>query len=182
MTEDALLTHPIDVGRLSSEGNARLVADAAARARIAAAYGLLEVRKLAADAVLTPGRAGTVLVEGAVTADIVQACVVTLEPVEQSFIEPFSRSFVRERPEGKPAPKPDAEIMVDPNAPDPPEPYSGPLLDLGPIVIEHFLLGIDPYPRAPGATLPADLGEGSHETDSPFAALAKLRGEHPGND
>jgi len=34
-----------------------------------------------------------------------------------------------------------------------------PTIDLGAIAVEHFLLAVDPYPRAPGAELPADVGE-----------------------
>jgi hypothetical protein len=52
---------------------------------------------------------------------------------------------------------------------------TGPTLDLGPIVMEHFVLAIDPYPRAPGAELP-DGGEGAADSpDSPFAVLARLK-------
>ena len=37
------------------------------------------------------------------------------------------------------------------------------MLDLGAIAVEHFLLAIDPYPRAPGAELPADVARNARE-------------------
>jgi len=41
-------------------------------------------------------------------------------------------------------------------------------------VLEHFALGIDPYPRAPGAALPPEVADPDASADSPFAVLAGL--------
>ena len=51
--------------------------------------------------------------------------------------------------------------MIDPDASDPPELLAGPALDLGAIAVEHFLLAVDLYPRAPGAELPARMSRRS---------------------
>jgi len=57
-------------------------------------------------------------------------------------------------------------------------PSSGNTLDLGPLIVEYFALGIDPYPRAPGAVLPPEATDSdSPEEGSPFAALAALRSD-----
>jgi hypothetical protein len=47
--------------------------------------------------------------------------------------------------------------------------------DLGAVATEFLLLGIDPYPRKPGAVfaLPDEDATG----DGPFAVLAKLRNQ-----
>jgi hypothetical protein len=45
--------------------------------------------------------------------------------------------------------------------------------DLGTIAAEFLLLGIDPYPRKPGAKFAPLAAEGVATT--PFAALAKLK-------
>ena len=45
--------------------------------------------------------------------------------------------------------------------------------DLGAIAAEFLLLGIDPYPRKPGAEFAQPAQEGAATT--PFAALAKLK-------
>jgi len=53
-----------------------------------------------------------------------------------------------------------------------PEPLIGGAVDLGAIATEFLVLGVDPYPRKPGAVFdpPQD-----HKPDGgPFAALAKL--------
>ena len=44
------------------------------------------------------------------------------------------------------------------------------------IAVEHFMLGLDPYPRKPGAVFdPVALGlEAEPKEVSPFAALARL--------
>jgi hypothetical protein len=113
-----------------------------------------------------------------VTADIVQNCVVSLEPVEQAIDEPVSVRFAPERDEvvGR-----GGEIEVDLDADDPPEPLLGSSIDLGALAEEYFVLAIDPYPHAPGAEIPAESAGGRYaEPESPFAALAALRGKPRG--
>ncbi|HEY1452267.1 MAG TPA: DUF177 domain-containing protein, partial [Roseiarcus sp.] len=44
-------------------------------------------------------------------------------------------------------------------------------IDLGALTAEHFALGLDPYPRKPGAEFVAPDEQAA--PDSPFAALAK---------
>ena len=53
-----------------------------------------------------------------------------------------------------------------------PEPLIGGVVDLGALATEFLLLGLDPYPRKPGAVFepPRDLKPDA----GPFAALAKL--------
>ena len=86
--------------------------------------------------------------------------------------EQFQVRFVRDP--GK-LPKVGAEVVIDPGAPDPPELLEGPTIDIGELAEEYFVLAIDPYPRAPGAALPADVVDDAESPkDSPFAALAKL--------
>ena len=53
------------------------------------------------------------------------------------------------------------------------------IVDLGAIATEYFLLGIDPYPRKPGAEFqPTGAGDGGAK---PFAALAALKKLGPGD-
>jgi hypothetical protein len=53
-----------------------------------------------------------------------------------------------------------------------PEPLEGGIVDLGALATEFLILGLDPYPRKPGAVFVppqgADLDQG------PFAALGRL--------
>ena len=74
-----------------------------------------------------------------------------------------------------PALKAGAEVVIDPDAPDPPEILDGPTIDVGAMAEENFVLAIDPYPRAPGAALPAEVvAEPSGRPILPFAVFGGL--------
>jgi uncharacterized metal-binding protein YceD (DUF177 family) len=175
VNDPRILSRPIAISEIHGSIEVAVEATADERAALAAAYDLIEVRRLSATVTVADAAAGFD-VSGKLTADIVQECVVTLVPVEQRIAEPFALRFV---PPGSPElaerAKPHAEIVVDAAAADPPEVLEGRSLDLGPVVEEAFVLAIDPYPRAPGATLPAEAATGDGGADSPFAALAGLK-------
>jgi hypothetical protein len=50
------------------------------------------------------------------------------------------------------------------------------MVDLGAVATEFLVLGIDPYPRKPGAAF--ELPEGPHREESPFAPLARWKKKH----
>jgi uncharacterized metal-binding protein YceD (DUF177 family) len=178
MTSPPILSRVLDVSSLPAAGVAReIVASDVERNALAEAFCLAEVRTLSADLTVEPGRAGVVLVEGRVKAEIVQNCVVSLVPVGQSIDEAISIRFARPGSSAAPEPgKPGAEVMIDPAGSDPPDLLTGPSVDLGAVVVEHFVLAIDPYPRAPGAELAGEAADPSDGKvgDSAFAALARL--------
>jgi uncharacterized metal-binding protein YceD (DUF177 family) len=177
MSKGGVLLRPVSVGDLHGSKDVEVMADTAERSALAAEYGLLDVRALRAKATIGSEAGGAVNVDGNVVADIVQACVVTLVPVEQHIDEPFAVRFVRPgSPElGRPG-KLHGEVVVDPEAPDPPEVLTGQSIDLGAVVEEAFVLAIDPYPRAPGAVLPEEVsGKGAEPADSPFSVLVRLK-------
>jgi uncharacterized metal-binding protein YceD (DUF177 family) len=177
MTGAPILSHPVAMRAVPASGLERTFsADASARAALARSLGLVEVRALSATLIVVPERQGVVAVTGRVAAEIVQACVVTLDPVAQSIDEPVEVRYVAaDSRAAKEHAKPGAEIAIEPGDPDPPEILAGDILDLGAVALEHFVMAIDPYPRIPGAALPADSEVASAEADSPFAALAGLR-------
>jgi uncharacterized metal-binding protein YceD (DUF177 family) len=179
MSKALPLSRPIETSAIPAAGLERTItSDAGQRAAIAEAYDIPEVRALAAEFSVEREAGGVIRVKGRVTAEIVQSCVVSLDPVEQSIdeaidirlVEPGSRR-------AQAAPRPGAELLTDPGEADPPDVLNEPTLDLGAIAVEHFLLAVDPYPRAPGAELPADVADAPADVpDSPFAVLARLRG------
>jgi uncharacterized metal-binding protein YceD (DUF177 family) len=177
MNDHAILSHPYDTAQLPATGaEVEIGAGDAARAALAAAYDLLAVNGLSATATLTRAAGGLVTVAGRVVADIVQSCVVSLEPVPQHIDEVFSVDFV---PADSPAARPPAgaakEVAIDPEAPDPPEVMDGTTIDVGALVEEMLVLAIDPYPRAPGAEMPAEgRDEPGSEGESPFAVLREV--------
>ena len=175
MSDHAILSHLYDTIHLPTTGaEVAIEASPEQRAALASAYELVAVDGLSATATLTPAAGGLVAVEGRVTADIVQSCVVSLEPVAQHIDEEFS---LRYAPPGAPEAQPAAakEVAIDPDAPDPPEAMDGTSIDVGALAEEMFVLAIDPYPRAPGAELPADAAEAPESAEeSPFAVLREV--------
>jgi uncharacterized metal-binding protein YceD (DUF177 family) len=147
----------------------RLVADDAARAAIAKALDLVALERLEAELAVR-GWFDGVTIEGRWSAEIVQICGVSLEPFPTVLEGEFT---VRAVPAGSlHAPAPDAEIVVDPEADDPPDVLDTGVVDLGGYVVEHLALEIDPFPRKPDAVFeppeaPAEL--------SPFAVLRGLK-------
>lgn len=138
------------------------------RAELAALAGLRELGRLSAVFDLTRRGAG-VRVTGNVSARVGQTCVVTLEPVESDIDEPVD---VRFAPRAA-APAKSETVAAHTSDEDPPEPLFDGRLDLGAIATEFLLLGIDPYPRKPGAEFaPVKADDASAK---PFAALEALK-------
>jgi hypothetical protein len=136
--------------------------------------GLREVKSANASLDLALLRGGRVHVVGRVKARIGQTCVVTLDPVENDIDEAIDLIFAP--PEQIPA----LADLVDDAAegeaeiPDPPEPIVAGSIDLGRLATDALLLGIDPYPRKPGAIFEPPAAPAAPE-DHPFAALKALR-------
>jgi uncharacterized metal-binding protein YceD (DUF177 family) len=139
-----------------------VVADVAECAALAARMQIPAVRSLVCQFRLTTGQGGSIAAQGALRARVTQICVVSLEPFDSDVHEDFRVRFV---PAGR------ENDDDDPEADDE-LPYEGASIDLGEAAAEQLALALDPYPRAPGAVLPGDVEAGS---DSPFAALARLR-------
>ncbi len=162
-------THIVAVAEIpDGGGHYEISADAAVRAAVAQTAGLREVTRL--DATFDLTRLGdSVQVRGTVRAKVGQTCVVTLEPMESEVSEAVDLLFA-----------PPVDPILDPEAArksekgEPPEPLEDGNLDLGAIATEFLLLGLDPYPRKPGAEF--DLPKaGDDAAAHPFAALAALK-------
>jgi len=147
-----------------------LAAGDAERAAVARIAGLRELPRLEAHFHVTRRGAGGLHVAGAVSATVGQNCVVTLEPLTNEIEETIDLVFV---PQPPPAPN-QKETEAEPRDVkwNDPEPLIGGVVDLGALATEFLLLGLDPYPRKPGAVFepPRDLKPEA----GPFAALAKL--------
>ena len=148
-----------------------LVVDEATRADVAAMAGLRALPRLeAAFDVTRQGRDGLRVV-GTVSARVGQTCVVTLEPIEDDIDESIDLLF---------APRDEQADVESELPPDASEPLIAGMVDLGALAVEFLVLGIDPYPRKPGAVFEAPPAgdEGTH----PFAALAGLKKGQGGTD
>jgi uncharacterized metal-binding protein YceD (DUF177 family) len=171
------LTRIFDVSHLgSAPQNKQVVADAAELQALKAEFDLLDLSSFAADLTIAPWGQHGVKVEGRLQADVVQACVVTLQPVPSHLDQRFALSFLP--PDviaADPKTVAEAEVIVVYDEEDPPEPLEDGVIDLGAILVEQFALALDPYPRAPGASLEEAEGQDVDNPTSPFAALSKLR-------
>lgn len=180
------LSHPVEVARLPASG-AHVVLDTAAAAReaVAARLGILAVDSLEARMLVSP-RGKRVVVKGRVVAQVRQACVVTLEPVEEKVDEEIDLVFATpDEVEAAEAaafgPEKDGErqLLVDPaQLMDPntlPEPIVNGRIDAWVVAQESLSLGLNPYPRKPGVEFVQP--NAPDPEPSPFAALAKLRKE-----
>jgi uncharacterized metal-binding protein YceD (DUF177 family) len=138
----------------------------AQRAALAAAHDLLAVERLRAELTVSNWKRNGVKVEGRVEADIVQSCVVTLDPVSNHIDEAVSAVFLPEDSKlGRESFGVGGEILIDVDGPDSPETFAGDRIDVGALAEEFFGLAIDPYPRKPGASLPPDPPDGPGSDD-----------------
>lgn len=169
-------SRPIHVDRLGpGETKIEIAAEPHELKALAGRFDLLALDSLAATVRLRP-MPGSRLVrlKAHFTADAVQACVVTLEPLPVQVAECIELMF---------APAGDDDDVVEVSFAyddaDPPEPIRNGHIDIGEVVAEHLALALDPFPRAPGASFAPEVGasddSGDADKPSPFAALAALK-------
>ena len=163
-----------------------VIADPTERQALARRFDLLEVTSLRGHGRLerSGGRAELVL-RGWLEADVVQACVRSLEPVPAAIRQPIRRRYLPAvgddptRAQGQPT----AVVDLDDDD-DEVEALTGRAIDLGEVFAEELGLALDPYPRAPGATtieaelLGPHVRVGEAESSTPFAALRRLQEKH----
>lgn len=153
-----------------------LVADAPARAAIARMAGLRDLPRLEAEFEVTRRGVGGLRVVGRVLATVGQNCIVTLEPLANEVDEEVDLTFMPQSARAEAA----GETEVDHNPADvdwdadwdAPEPLTGGIVDLGAVATEFLILGLDPYPRKPGAVFEPQPQSQSTAEAGPFAALA----------
>jgi hypothetical protein len=134
--------------------------------------GVEEVSRFSAHILIRAQSRTRFLEETQFEADVVQTCVVTLEPVHTHISRTFTRvlhltpGVHRFSDKGGPV---EAAVVGE----DLPDEIDSPLYDLGTPLREEFVLAINPYPRAPGVAFdpPAD----DDQPESPFAVLQKLK-------
>jgi uncharacterized metal-binding protein YceD (DUF177 family) len=155
----------------------QLEAGAQERSALATRFGLQELTSLTGQVLVTrPMDSPLVRVEGSLAADVVQTCVVSLQPfaarVEESFVQLFTLDD---------SSADDGEVFVAADEDDTPEPLTVDSLDLGEVLAEQLALALDPHPRAPGVSFEgASFGatgpeDGDDAPDNPFAVLRQLK-------
>lgn len=154
-------------------------ASEAERTALAEVLELQAIDRLVATLQLRRLASGLIEVTGDLESEVVQTCVVTLEPVPAEIRERFRLTF------GDAEPEPTlGEIDIHFDDSDPPEPIIDGQIDLGALVAEQLSLALDPYPRKEGAEVPQEFTPSPAEilelqtpaaTRKPFADLDKLK-------
>lgn len=178
--EEREFTVWVEPDSLPGEGRyVRLVPTEVERMAIAKRLGLLALPSFEGKVHLRPTKGGGrgVKVTGMLSAKVVQACVVSLEPVEGEVAEEFEAEF------GPVEEAVNVELTLEDE--DPVEPFEDRGIDIGELAVQHLSLSLDPYPRADGAAvddlLKGDGGKKAAEVvtlnapSGPFAELAKLK-------
>ena len=152
MPQRARFRFDVNVARLPQKGMPVVIeANEAQRAALAAEHGLLSVERWRADLLVDAWKRNGVKVSGSVEADIMQACVVTLEPIAAQIDEEVSALYFPEDSKlGRLGFHGGGEMHLDAEGPDSPETFSGDTIDVGALAEEFFGLAIDPYPRKRG--------------------------------
>lgn len=173
--DGAPFSYKVKVGHISANPvTVKLEADEREREGLARLWKVQAVRRLASELQINRWKKDGVRIRGRVEAEIVQACVVTLEPVESTIVEDIDRIFV---PEGSRLARlvldERGEMVLDPEGDDVPDAFSGDTIDAGEAVCEAVALAIDPYPRKAGVEFSGHVEStlADDQKPSPFAAL-----------
>lgn len=166
-------SRPLAVDSVPPEGRSvQLLASPGERRLLAERLELIDLPRLEGEVRVQPVEGTDAIhVAGHLSADVVQSCVVTLDPVPAQVEADFDRLFSRDVPA-----EADGEVEVDPEG-EAPEPLVSGTLDLGEILAQELSLAMDPYPRVADADqkLSELGGEEADRQRSPFAALDALR-------
>ena len=173
-TDTTPFEYEYDLGDLGRSGaEITLDTNAEERARIAAWADVPAVEAFGAKVQLRKHSANRFSLDADLTADVVQECVVTLEPVKSRIEKHVHRELhlahqTRHRP--------NEVIPLAAGAGDDEVPEEIESLDYnlaGPL-LEEFALALDPYPRAPGVEFTVPV-EPEPARENPFAVLKSLK-------
>ncbi|MDB5431250.1 MAG: hypothetical protein JWP35_2366 [Caulobacter sp.] len=148
-----------------------LIASEADRKAIARYLDVVSVAELTAQVSTEPWLDGAEL-HGRFAARLTQTCSVSADDFEDTLTGDFMVRVVPRGSANAPQDESQGEVDLDPEADDPPDVAEGDTIDLAHYVIEHLALGLDPFPRKPGAVFEPPEED---KPASPFAVLLNLR-------
>ena len=141
---------------------------------VARALDLIACTSLRAEYAIAPTVGGHYRLSGRLRAEVSQACVVTLEPIDSMIEEEFEAVFWPQ--EDMPAPE-SGEVAID-DGPER-EPIVAGQIAVGRVVFESLAAAIDPFPRKPDAVLDSQSATPANaladKPESPFAVLSNLK-------
>jgi uncharacterized metal-binding protein YceD (DUF177 family) len=167
----------LEIAELPVDGlSVELVAEEAERIELAQRMGIPEIKVLTATMHVVREQGGaTYCVEGRLRAQLVQTCVVTLEPLEIGIDVPIFVRFA----ETDDVKADDIDWDLLPDDEDMPESITDGVIDLGDLAAEQLALEIDPFPRTPDLPYQDHSSDDGSDEENPFSALAALRDKLP---
>jgi len=172
MKSELPLERIYDLSDLSDAGHeARVAASSPELLRIAEWEGVDEVALFEAVVTLKRLSQNRFSYSATLTADVVQSCVVTLEPVRTRIARQFTR--VLHYLPGTHLEK-GGELTLAAGDDEAPEEIASLKYNLSGPLLEEFSLAVEPYPRAPGVSFDAPA-QGEEKPESPFAVLKGLK-------
>jgi hypothetical protein len=171
VTEESLFSRIVRVDAIPRDGQVVTIeASPAEREALASFYKLPAIAALTATLRLDPWGRGGARVAGVVHGELTQVCIVSLEPFAATVDEEVDVRFApRTAVDSRSAGFTETQTLsLDEE--DEPDPVIDGKIDLGALTAEFFALGLDPYPRKPGAVF--EKSTESEPTESPFSALA----------
>jgi len=142
-------SRPVSVGRLGgSPSHHPIAATAAERDALARRFDIVSLERLEGMVTLTRRSDGTVRLVAEFSADLTQACVVTLEPVPAALTETlvviFDPKLDEDAADALALERPDDEMR---------EPLTEDAIDIGEVVAQQLSIIMEPYPRLPGVSV-----------------------------
>ena len=169
---------PVDI-RALHDAPQQLAASTDECAALAIRFGLEAIQSLTAD-IAYHAEGETIIAKGALSADIMQQCVISLEPFACMIAQDFAISFCPAQAmqailaEGEAAEEDSFEIEADDCDI---MPYTDGRFDIGEAVAQTLALALNPFPRGPDADKIAQKHGLVTEVpkDNPFAVLQQLK-------
>ena len=171
-----LLSHSTNLARLGNAGDRiAFAADADQRAAMAAWSEVTALDRFEVQVDMRKTGSDRFELDFTLTVDVVQACVVTLEPVPAHLERKFTRELhfaghIRR----KLPPESQGEVVLDGDLDEGPEEIDSLHYDLAAPALEEYVLALEPYPRCPGVEFQPPT-DGMPAKESPFAALKGLK-------
>ncbi len=143
-----------------------IAANDAERAALAKRFDWIALDRLEAEAMISQTSAG-ISANGTLKASVIQACVVTGDPVPALIEAPFALRFaseeaVAEAEDERELDEDDLDVVT----------HDGVSIDLGEAVAQSLALSVEPYPRSAAAD--ATLAALGPDDAGPFAGLNAL--------
>ncbi|HEY0523265.1 MAG TPA: DUF177 domain-containing protein [Stellaceae bacterium] len=161
MTAAPEFSRLVSVARLASgaEASYQIAPNEEERRRLAERFGLVDLGSLTAEIRLRRLSGGRIRLDGELAADVVQECVVMLEPFASRVADRFTVIYGEVEEDA-------LDVLLVDGDEELIEPLAGDALDIGEAVAQQLSLVLDPYPRSPGAELPPEAASGGEPAGS----------------